>query len=102
MRALALFAAAPLLLATGELAATPKAPAAGAPKLSPPACGAQIVPLVQGNTWSYEAVVSRVPILPELAKLAPRQAKSIVVTVKWVGPKGTDPVANLEEKVTYE
>src|ERR1043165_1577787 len=113
MRALALFAAAPFLFAAGELAATPKAPAVGA-KQSPPACGAKILPLVTGNTWTYEpvaskdpirrapggaaqsaracgarilplgtgntwpyeGVASKHPILPELAKLAPRQAKT--------------------------
>lgn len=101
MRALALFAAAPFVLATSQVAATPKAPAAGA-KQTPGACGAKILPLVTGNTWTYEAVASKDPILPELAKLAPRQAKSIVITVKSVGPKGTDTVAELEEKVTYE
>ncbi len=107
MRVLALFAVPFALVAplSGELGATPKTPAPKPPvgaKLSPPACGAKILPLVTGNTWTYEATASKDAILPDLVKLAPRQARSIVITVKSVTTKGTETVVTLEEKVTTE
>src|SRR5687768_4588844 len=97
MRALALFAVPMMLGSVATAQAAPKA----APK-SNAACGVKILPLVEGNTWTYEQVASRDPILPELAKLAPRAAKKIVITVKSVTAKGADTVATLEEKSTYE
>src|SRR5262245_3600147 len=101
MRALALVPLALLLPSTvGEVGAVPPK---GGPPRSHPACGAKILPLVEGNVWTYEAVSAREPILPELAKLAPRQPKKIVITVKSVKPKNpTETIATLEEKMEYE
>jgi hypothetical protein len=95
----ALIAALPLGLAVPSADAVP-AKKAGAK--SPPACGAKILPLVAGNTWTYIPGVAPAAILPELVKIAPRQPLKIVITVKSVEAKGTDTVATLEEKVTYE
>jgi hypothetical protein len=72
------------------------------PKQSPPACGARILPLVEGNSWTYVAVPAANPILQDLVKIAPRPAQRIVVTVKKLESKGGDTVAHLEEKVLYE
>jgi len=103
MRLFALLAA-PLLLvpAAGDLGAVPAK--TGAPKPTPPACGAKILPLVAGNSWTYEQVASREPVDQELERkrLIPKPARSIVVTVKSVEAKGADTVAKLEEKVTFE
>jgi len=96
MRALALFAA-PLALLAGLSTDADAAPA----RRAPPACGAKILPLVTGNSWTYEPVAARDPIQPDLVKLQPRTAKSIVITVKSIDTKGGDTVANLEEKITY-
>jgi hypothetical protein len=83
--------------------AAPAGKAAGAKKkLSPPACGARILPLVQGNTWTYVYVQAQNQILPELVKLAPPQASKIVIKVTKIETKGADTVATLEEKVSYE
>jgi hypothetical protein len=100
-----------------------KAPAAGAPATpakalpvgkAPPACGAKILPLVQGNEWTYEAVGARdvktgADILPDdaIKAFVPKQPKSIVITVKSVEPpkandKNGDTVVTLEEKYTID
>jgi hypothetical protein len=99
MRALALFAV-PFALAGSSIERADAAPKAGAKSV--PACGAKILPLVEGNTWTYQAVPARDAILPELAKLAPRPAQKVVITVKDVAAKGADTVVSLEEKITYE
>jgi hypothetical protein len=81
------------------------APSDAAPKRagkSAPACGARVLPLVEGNSWTYVAVPAPDPILPELAKIAPRAAQEIVITVKAVEAKGTETVVRLEEKIRYE
>jgi hypothetical protein len=98
MRALAPVALLALLSST-SVGAEPKKVGQ---KQSPPACGAKILPMVTGNIWTYEAVAAPEPILPELAKLAPRQPRKIVITVKSVAPKGTETVVTLEEKLEYE
>ncbi len=99
MRALAVFALPVLVgsLMIDQAGAVPKAPAKVAA-----ACGAKILPLAEGNTWTYEQVASRDPILPELARLAPRAAKTIKISVKSITAKGGDTVVALEEKSLYE
>ena len=72
------------------------------PKPTAPACGARILPLVEGNSWTYVAVPAANPIVQDLVKIAPRPAKQIVVTVKKIETAGGDTVARLEEKVLYE
>ena len=99
MRSLALFAL-PMALASVGLVSVDQAGAA--PKKPVAACGARILPLAEGNTWTYEQVAARDPILPELARLAPRPAKTIEITVKSVAAKGAETVVSLEEKMTYE
>lgn len=73
-----------------------------APKGKQAACGARILPLAEGNSWTYESVIPKDAILPELAKLAPRPAKSIKIVVKSVTTKGADTVVALEETNVYE
>jgi hypothetical protein len=102
----ALFALlASLALGTTVDAAPKKTAAAGNGPVShsPPACGAKILPLVTGNTWKYEAVVSPQPAIEAIAKIAPPEPKFFTITVKSVETqKGGDTVASLEEKVTYD
>jgi hypothetical protein len=86
------------IAASSTVDAAPKA--AGKPAAA--ACGARILPLVEGTTWTYESVPPRDAILPELAKLAPRPAKTIKIVVKSVATKGADTVVSLEETNTYE
>ncbi|MEO8702027.1 MAG: hypothetical protein ABI867_18420 [Kofleriaceae bacterium] len=93
----ALIAVLPMGLATPVANAVPKAGAK-----TPPACGAKILPLVTGNSWTYIPGVPKDAILPELVKIAPRQPQKVVITVKSVEAKGTETLAKLEEKVTYE
>lgn len=82
------------------LAAAGARPAEAAPKKS--VCGAKILPLAEGNSWTYERIAAPQPILPELVKVAPEAAKKIVITVTSVDSKGGDKIVHLEEKVTYE
>jgi len=93
MRALVLLAV-PLALSATEAAAAPRRSAA-------PACGANILPLVTGNSWTYKQVPSLDPILDQLKALAPKPADSIVITVTSIDQAGKDTVAHLEEKITY-
>lgn len=86
-----------LISTSGSALAAPKKAGKAAP-----ACGAKVLPLVVGNSWTYAPGVAPQPILPELTKIAPRQAAKIVITVKSVETKGADTVVALEEKVTYE
>jgi hypothetical protein len=86
-------------LALGPTAAAAK-PSAGAGKGG--ACGATVLPLKEGNSWTYTFVPAPAPAPREIAPIAPPAAKTIVVTVKSVETKGAETVVNLEEKVTYE
>ena len=61
-------------------------------------CGAKILPLVEGNKWTYGFVESGVAPRDDLAKLTPSEPNEIVITVKSVETKGTDTVITLEEK----
>jgi hypothetical protein len=63
-----------------------------------PACGAKIMPLVEGNKWTYGFVAAPIPPREDLAKLTPSQPKEIVVTVKSVETRGTETFVTLEEK----
>lgn len=66
------------------------------------ACGVKILPLVEGNTWTYGFVVSSSPTRDDLVKLLPSQPASIVITVKTVETKGADTVVTLEEKTSAD
>jgi hypothetical protein len=61
-------------------------------------CGAKILPLIEGNRWTYGFVESGVPPRDDLLKLTPSQPMEVVITVKSVEPKGTDTLITLEEK----
>lgn len=67
-----------------------------------PACGAKILPLVAGNSWTYNAVAAPTTLPEAMQRLAPTQPKTIVVAVKGVEKKGTDTVVTLEEKHSYD
>jgi hypothetical protein len=72
------------------------------------ACGARILPLVEGNQWTYGFIAAHdrngnpVQPRPELAKLSPSEPQTIIITVKKVETKGPDTVVTLEEKVTSD
>ena len=66
------------------------------------ACGEKILPLVEGNRWTYGFVQSSALPPPELTKLIPSQPGQITITVKSIETKGTDTVVTLEEKTTAD
>lgn len=86
------------LLVPSVALAAPKG--AGAPKAG--ACGVKILPLVVGNTWTYNSVAAPMPATPDIARLSPPLPKVFVITVKSIEAKGPDTVVTLEEKVTYD
>jgi hypothetical protein len=88
-----------LALAPTVAAAKPKVAAAGK---AARACGVNVVPLTEGNSWSYSFVAAPQAATPEIARISPPAAKSFVITVKSVETKGAETVVTLEEKVTYE
>jgi hypothetical protein len=65
-------------------------------------CGAKILPLVEGNQWTYEFVDSGLPPRDDLVKLLPSQPGTIVITVKSIEVKGDETVVHLEEKTTAD
>jgi hypothetical protein len=67
-----------------------------------PACGAKILPLVEGNKWTYGFVASPISPREEMVKLSPSQPSQIVITVKSIETRGTDTVVTLEEKTTAD
>ena len=67
-----------------------------------PACGAKILPLVEGNKWTYGFVAAPVAPPADLAKLLPSQPSQVVITVKSIESKGGDTVVTLEEKTTAD
>ena len=92
-----------LALTTAASAAPRKVISVGGPvSHAPPACGAKVIPLVVGNTWSYASVAAPLPADPLIAKIAPPVPVTFVITVKTVDTqKSGDTVVTLEEKVTY-
>lgn len=90
-----------LLLST-TAGAAPKKGAVPAAGKAAPACGAKILPLVEGNTWTYNPVAAPTALPEAMARLAPSQPKIIVVTVKSVEKKGTDTVVTIEEKHSFD
>ena len=67
-----------------------------------PACGARILPLVEGNQWTYVFIQAPTGPRDDLAKLTPSQPQQVVITVKKVETNGPDTVATLEEKTTTD
>lgn len=88
-----------LALAPSAASAKPKVAAAGK---AASACGVTVVPLVEGNTWTYSFVAPKDAATPEITRISPPAAKGFVITVKSVETKGADTVVTLEEKVTYQ
>jgi hypothetical protein len=74
-------------------------PAAGK---AAPACGVKLLPLVVGNTWTYNPVPAPTALPEALQRLAPNQPKNVVITVLSVEKKGTETVATLEEKHAFD
>jgi hypothetical protein len=91
------------LLAVPALAVAGPKKSAGAAKLSPPACGMKLLPLVVGNSWTYENVMAAQPAVDAIKRISPDPAKAITITVKSIdAKKGADTVVTLEEKVTRD
>ncbi len=67
-------------------------------------CGVKIFPLAVGNQWTYSMVPSPLPPDDQIKRISPKQANTIVVTVKSIdgGTKGADTVVTLEEKSTTD
>lgn len=65
-------------------------------------CGATILPLVQGNSWTYSFTQSPNPPREDLQKLLPTQPATVTITVKTVETKGPDTVITLEEKTSAD
>jgi hypothetical protein len=71
-------------------------------------CGVKILPLVEGNQWTYGHIAAHdrtgAPIPPreDFAKREPIEPSKIVITVKAIETKGPDTVITLEEKTTAE
>ncbi|TMQ09990.1 MAG: hypothetical protein E6J90_32590 [Deltaproteobacteria bacterium] len=95
-----------ILLASSTTAAQKKGPdpkkkteyTKGPVGKAPAPCGARILPLVEGNKWTYEFVESGLPPREDMVKLSPSQPMEVVITVKSVETKGPDTVITLEEK----
>jgi hypothetical protein len=85
-----------------DVRAAPKKGAVPAAGKAAPACGAKVLPLVVGNTWTYNPVAAPTSLSEAMQRLAPSQPKQIVVTVKSIDKKGTDTVATIEEKHSYD
>ena len=90
------------LISTANVDAAPKKGAVPAAGKAPPACGVKIMPLVAGNTWTYNPVAAPTALPEAMQRLAPNQPKSIVVTVKSIEKKGTETVATIEEKHSFD
>lgn len=67
-----------------------------------PACGVKLLPLVEGNTWTYNAIAAPVPPPDAIRRLSPEEPKAITVTVKSVETQDGKTVATLEEKLTID
>jgi hypothetical protein len=116
MRRTLAFAAAALLSPTVALgqapSGAPPAPAApGAapvkpppPPISkaPPACGVKVLPLVVGNEWTYTPITAPAAAPEAIARVAPNEPKSIVITVTAIDKAATDTVVSLDEKITID
>ena len=76
-----------------------KAPAAGK---AAPACGAKILPLLAGNTWTYNPVAAPAEAIDAIKRISPTQPKQIVVTVAGIEKQGADTVISIEEKHGFD
>lgn len=67
-----------------------------------PACGMNLLPLVEGNQWTYSFVPAPLPATPDIVRISPATPKGFVITVKSVETKGGETTVTLEEKLTYD
>jgi len=65
-------------------------------------CGAKVLPLVEGNEWTYAAVGSPAAPTDQIKRISPIQPKTVVITVKSVEKSGAETVVTLEEKTTID
>ncbi|HEY0190426.1 MAG TPA: hypothetical protein VGC42_04840 [Kofleriaceae bacterium] len=80
----------------------PEAAVKGPVGKAPAPCGATILPLVQGNSWTYGFTQSPNPPREDLVKLLPSQPQTVTITVKTVEAKGPDTLITLEEKTSAD
>jgi hypothetical protein len=66
------------------------------------ACASKVLPLVEGNQWTYGFVDSGLPPRDDLTKLMPSEPGTIIITVKQIETKGDETVVHLEEKTTAD
>jgi hypothetical protein len=108
MRTSALAALLALALVPATASARPRpqpadAKAGGGPTgKATPACGAKVLPLVAGNSWTYTSIASPLPAEDAIKRIAPGQPKQIVITVKDLKKQDKDTIVTLDEKVTIE
>src|SRR4051812_12674764 len=65
-------------------------------------CGSKVLPLVEGNQWTYGFVDSGLPPRDDLNKLMPSEPGTIIITVKQIETRGDETVVHLEEKTTAD
>lgn len=85
-----------------KVQAADAAAGAGPKGKSAPACGAKLLPLVLGNSWTYAPIPSPQPPTDQIKRISPTQPKQIVVTVKDVQASKAETVVTLEEKITID
>jgi hypothetical protein len=96
----------PLVLLVPSLAEAqkkkPEVPVNGPVGKAAGACGAKILPLVEGNKWTYGFVAAPIQPPAELTKLMPSEPSQITITVKSIEPKGLETLVTLEEKTVAD
>jgi hypothetical protein len=65
-------------------------------------CGSLMLPLAEGNSWTYERVAAPMPAPPTIERIAPLSPKSFTISVTSVEKKNNETVVTLEEKLTYD
>jgi hypothetical protein len=109
--ALAFASAFGLALAPAVGHAAPKQDEGNGPRAkAKPVCGAKMLPLNEGNSWTYEAVEAPPPadasedqMRKSLVRITPTQPGTVTITVKSVdAKKGADTVITLEETTTVQ
>src|SRR6476469_1562369 len=93
MRTTTLAAVLAVAIAPAAVAAPKSQPAdakagAGPVGKAAPACGARVLPLVEGNTWRYTSIPAPAPAEAASARIARTQPNTIVITVKKVDKQG--------------
>ncbi len=91
------------LVVVAAFASVPAIAGATPPRVArkPSACGVKILPLVEGNSWTYEPTPAPRAAPPDITRISPPRADALTITVKKVETKGPDTTVTLEEKTTY-